>query len=512
MASVSAQEYVGKTPGWLRFLFSALLFALVFGYPWEAQNLDSDYLLFPDSPTYVGFAGWTHPWRSHRSIGYPAFLYPFLYPEHHKFLDEYSEALKKGINVWGGGYEPIYAIAEKTGFAGKFEAVVLAQRVILALSISIFYLSLCRWFPPFFSFAALLAALWMAPPQDPRLILTEPLSSALVWLCCACLLYACKSTRRATCLALACLCAALAFLVRPQTLFLTGLCSLIFLYQVIRERKCPLAVFFKTAITFSPLLLSYGYIGWLSLTGGQLFLHTHPNIYYSKFSFFAETEDSQYMPTERAKRFTAWFGKHKAELIDKMKNGKGGYARINFTEHDSPARKRVLLGDGLSYGPLLEVWRHFRADKEIANLSLLERVNFGKELTTGLLHRHAGEMLLSSWQSFIAGLGYYKDIWRLANFPGASFAINIIAFMLGVFAIALRRDARWPIVILLGVHLGALLTAALGHFMLGRYVDPTEAFWLLAGMCSLWALRPRSFSRLKTAAPGVPASMRREEK
>ena len=108
-------------------------------------------------------------------------------------------------------------------------------------------------------------------------------------------------------------------------------------------------------------------------------------------------------------------------------------------------------------------------------------------------------MLVSSWQSFIAGLGYYKDIWHLADFPNASLAINIIAFMLGVAAITVRPQMRWPIIIMLGVHIGALLVAALGHFMLSRYVEPTEAFWLLAGMCSLWALRRGSSARVSTA-------------
>lgn len=487
-----------KTPAALRLLFSVFLFVLVFWYPCEYEKTDTDYVLFPDSPTYIAFSGWLDPWRSHRSIGYPAFIWPFLSSDRHKFLNALNDAHRTGINVWAASKKPLYTIAEETGVAKKFQNIVLAQRVILALAISIFYISLSQWFSPVFSFVALVIAVYLAPLPNPKFILTEPLSCALTWFCGAFLLSARKSPRPFACFALACLCAALAYLVRPQTLFLTGLCSVIFLYVALRTARRSLAAFLKLAIAFSPLLLAYGYIGWLSATGGQVFLHTHPNMYYSKFCFFAETEDSQYMPTERAKKITAWFGKHKAELIEKMKNGEDGYAQINITEGDSPPRKRARLGDGLSYGPLRAVWMHFKDDREIANLSLRGRVILGKELNVGLMYRHCCEILVSNWHNFIGGLGYYRDVWHLADFPASSFAINILALMLGVAAITLCPKVRWPIILMLCFHMGALLTAALGHFMLARYVDPTETFWLLAGMCSLWALRPRSTAHMKT--------------
>lgn len=481
----------GRAASWTKVLFSCVLFAIIFWYPWEERRPGADYVLLPDSSTYVGFAGWSDPWLSHRSIGYPAFLYPFLHPEHHKFLNAHSDALKKRINLWADSGKPIYSIATKTGFARKFANIAMAQRFVLALAIAVFYLSLCRWFSPVFSFAALLGVLWLAPPPDPRCILTEPLSCALTWFCATCLLYAQKSSRKALWFALASLCAAFAYLVRPQALSLTALCSLIFLYEILRGTgKSTMATILKTSVAFSPLVLSYLYIGWLSITGGQLFLHTHPMMYYCKFVFFADAEDAQHMPTERAKKFTAWFGEHKEKLINKIKNGQDGYAKINLTEQDSPVQKRRILGNGLAYGPLSEVWRHFKDDAEIWSLraTLRERVNFGKELNSGLLHRHRGEILVNTWQNFLGGLGYYKDVWSLRHAPQISFAINISVLVLLILAMVVSAKIRWPLVVLSGIHLMSILTAALGHHMLSRYVQPTEGFLLLAGLCSLYAM------------------------
>lgn len=493
---------------WLRLVLACAIFVLIFWYPWQTQKnwQGHAYWLAPDTPGYIAFRGWLHPWRSARTIGYPAFLYPFLHAEREKFLPAYSSALKAGTNVWAAPRQPIYAMASETGIAEKFEMVALVQRVILALSISLFYLAVCRWFNPLFSFAALLAAILLAPPPDPRYILTEPLSCALTWLCAACLVAAPKSPRQTAFFALGCLCASLAYLVRPQTLSLTAICSLIFLYQVFGIlRKRTLRALAKPVFTFCPLLLAYGYIGWLSVTGGQIFLHTHSDMHYASFCFFVEPDDAQYMPTERARKFAEWVGVHKEEFMAKVKNGEGAYRRFRLSKNASPARQRVDQGRALLYGFMPEVWKHFADEKGIRYLSLLQSNIFGKELNAGLRQRHAKEMVAHAWYSFIGGLGYYSDIWHLARFPRASFAINILALALSAVVITGCAGARWPVSLLVGIHLMAILAAAVGHFVISRYVEPTEPFLLLAGMCSLWTLCGWVYARLHGKGAGAAA-------
>lgn len=500
----------GLMRGWPRFLCAGLLFVLVFWAPWQIQkNSHADpYFLAKDTVSYVAFKGWIEPWRSHRSIGYPAFLYLFLAPDPHTFPNALMAARRDGVDVWAGSEKPVYSIAEKTGFASKFETIAQVQRVLLALSIAVFYLALCRWFSPVFSFVALVAAMWLSPPPDPRYILSEPLSCALTWLTGAFLLWAPKCSRHALCFAMACLCASLAFLVRPQVLAMTGLCSLVFLYQIIYqflrgERAHRLKGVRSTVIAFSPLLLAYGYIGWLSITGGALVLHTHPNMYYSSFCFFADADDAKYMPTARARKFTAYFGEHKQELIYKLENGLEGYPKMHLNEHSSPARRRAILGDSLSYRALREVWQHFKNEKGLSHLTLLQKNILGKELKAGLLHRHAGQMLVSIWQNFIGGLGYYKDVWSLAHFPRATFAINLLSLFLCASAIMACAKVRWALVLLVGIHIMSLLAAALGHFMLGRYVQPTQVFLLLAGIFSLQVLIRRLYSHYQHPASSI---------
>lgn len=508
-------------------LMPALLFILVFCYPWQTESdwEEDEVILAPEYPwqarinwrghgyffggdthTYVLFNAWKHPWRSHRSIGYPAFLYPFLYPDHQKFDRVQADARKNGIKWWAGTEKPIYEILAEAGLAEKFETVALVQRWILSLAIVLFYLALCRWFPPLFSLLAMLTALWLAPPPDPLRILTEPLSCSLGWLCAAFLLFAPKARHQVACLALASLCAALAFLVRPQMLSLTALLSLLFLYLLFAwSRRESVRGFFKASLAFSPLLLSYGYIVWLSVTGGQLFLHTHPNVSFSAFCYFAETADAPYMPTERARKITVWFGEHREGFINKILNFKSDEAlssKIRLTGHESPVRKRAVLGDTLLYHTgWPDARKNFRNEKGIAGLSLLEQYVLGRELTSGLRKRHSGEMITSIWQNFIGALGYYSDVWHLTYLPRLSFTLNIVALGLWAWVLIISAKTRWPLIMMMGVHIMSILTAACGHFVIRRYVEPTEAFLLLAGMCSLWILFCRGRSHLRSQDP-----------
>lgn len=484
---------------WLRFFCAGIIYVLIFCYPWHTQKnwQGHDYFLQPDTASYMYFGEWSDPWHSYRSIGYRAFLYPFLHHEHQKFLNAIMAAPQEGIDVWAGPEQPLYAIAAEVGIAGKFETIALVQRVTLALAYAVFYLSLCRWFNPLFSFAALLAALWLAPPPNPQFILTEPLSCALTWFCGAFLLNAHKkNTHQTVFFSLACLCASLSFLIRPQTLSLTGVCSLVFLYQVIVwGRKSPATACIKAAAAFFPLLLAYGYIGWLSLTGGHLFLHTNWDIYYSSFFYFADAEDVRHMPTERAKKYAAWYGAHREEFFNNMKNGQGGFRKIHFAQN-SPAYIRCAVGDSLVYsGAWQKAEEHFKHEQGIGGLSLLGRSIFGKELNAGLLERHIGEMLVNKWENFIAGFGYYYDVWYLRHMSRATFAINMLALLLSISAVMISIKSGWPIIIMAGIHVMAILAAALGHFVVSRYVEPTQAFLLLAGMCSLWILAGRICQR-----------------
>ena len=124
---------------------------------------------------------------------------------------------------------------------------------------------------------------------------------------------------------LAGLCAALAYLIRPQAISVTALCSLVFLYQVVvwLKKRLPVRVFLKSALAFTPLLISYGYIAWLSIPTGQLFLHSNYDVYYMTFGDFAEAQDVPHMPTERAKKFTARYGEFKEDFLKKMEEGEG---------------------------------------------------------------------------------------------------------------------------------------------------------------------------------------------
>lgn len=496
-----------------RLLLATLIFVLIFFYPWQGQKSPHSpgYIWTPDSPSYIWAGGWLDPWRSFRSIGYPAFLHPFLYPDHQKFATALSDAYRAGIDVGGigGPKTPAYTIAKEVGVAGTLAMVAFVQKVLLALSIAIFYLALCCWFPSIFSFLILGGIMWLSPPPDPSYIMTEPLSCALTWLCGAFLLYAPKSGWQASLFALSCLCAALAFLVRPQTLALTGLCSLIFLYEVFLQAKHQrIRAIFKQALAFSPLLLTYGYIGWLSITGGQLFLHTLYPVYYSSFCYYAEAEDAQYMPTERSRKFTAWFGEHKKEFVDKIKKREGRYSNIYFlTKHDSPVRERGVIGDALIHSAgLPEAFKHFENEKDIAHLGLLEHNIFGKELASSVRHRHMRAMLVNHWHNLIGGLGYYRDVWHLARLPRASFAINLMCLTLCACAFVACANIRWPLVILVGIHLMSLLVAALGHFVLSRYVEPTEPLLLLAGFCALWGLGLRAYGVWKERGQDVAAA------
>ena len=468
------------------------MFTVIFWYPWQEPKLGQhDYVIFPDSSSYIGYTGWFNPWRTVRSIGYPAVIYPFLYPDQHKFLEELRKAQQSDINVWAE--DEIYAIASRTGLGKKLESVVLLQRIMLALAISLFYLSLCEYFGPNFSFVSLFVAVWLAPPADPRFILTEPLSCALAYICAAFLLYSQRITHQVMCLASASFCAAFAFLVRPQMLSLVGLCTLIFPYQLFSwARKDFRRTIVKAALAFSPLLLAYGYIAWLSVTGGQLFLHKQANIGFSSFCYYAETADTPYMPTERARKLASWFGEHKKEFIDeinKLRNDEQFPSQLRATKEESPVFKRYVLGDMYVYNVgMPQVWSHFKNESDIGRLSLLEQNILSKELNTGLIYRHKKEMIELLWQNFIGALGYYKDVWHLIIFPNTSFEINSIVLVCILFAVMVSVKARWPVLILTGIHLMTILAAAAGHFVIQRYVDSTEAFLLLAGMCSLWTL------------------------
>lgn len=519
--------------GWLRYLWAASLFCIVFLYPWQSQInwVSHDFLLSPenawqnpinwqghaylmsrDSPTYIFFDAWLDPWRSHRSIGYPAVLYPFLSPDQQKFTQAVREAMRAGRDVWAGPEQLIYAIATDAGIAQKLEMVAFMQRVMLALAISVFYLSLCRWFPPLFSFLSLCMALWLAPPPNPLFILTEPLSCALTWLCGSFLLYAPKSPHRLLCFASACLCASCAFLIRPQTLSLAGLCSLIFVYQgFVFLKKGQLPPLFKIALAFLPLLIAYGYIIWISMTAGFVSLYTDANINFSSFCYFADLEDAKHMPTERARRFTELYGAHKHQFIKRIKEGYYRERReIQLAEDASPARKRAILGDvPLYYAGFQEIWKRMVQEKSLGSLNLLQRNIFGRELASGLQKRHFGDMLVNRWHNFLGALGYYRDVYYLGLLPHVTFPINILALALTGVAIVACKRFRWVLVIIAAIHVMAILAATFGHFVLGRYVEPTEAFLLLAGLCSLWALGARLWGRRdgnpgQLAAPANP--------
>lgn len=484
--------------GWLRLVCAGILFALIFWYPWQNQKnwQGGTYLLAPDTTTYIGFTAWTDPWQSGRTIGYPAFIYPFLYPDQQKFTKAVFAARHDGTNVWGSPEPPIYAIATDVGIGKKFDTIVLVQRLVLPLAIAVFYLSLCRWFSPVFSFLALCAALWLAPPPNPHWILTEPLSCALTWLCGAFLLYAPTSTRKSLYYAFACLCAACAFLVRPQTLSLTGVCSLIFLYEMIFSGKYRIRVaLLRKAVAFSPLLLVYGYIAWISVTGGGLHLHTLPEVYYSAFNAYAEAEDAKYMPSERSRNFTAWFGEHKKELIGVMET-KGS----RIPDDASPPMRRLLIGDGLLYrGGMRATMAKFANTKDLAHRPRLALAVFGKELIGGLQKRHRAEILIGRWQNFLGALGYYKDVYKLPHFSSATLMINIGALVITSAAIITIVQVRWPLIIMTGIHLMAILAAVFGHAVLSRYVEPTESLLLLAGICALWAFFRERFMQSKNA-------------
>lgn len=487
------------TQGWLRFVCAGILFSLIFWYPWETQKnwQEGEYLLSPDSPGYIEFNAWTHPWRATRSIGYPAFIYPFLYPDQQKFVKAVRAASRAGIDhthMWRAPEAHIYTIASEVGITEKFDAIVLAQRLILPFAISAFYLSLCRWFCPVFSFLALGTALWLAPPPNPHWIMAEPLSCAFTWLCGAFLLFAPTSSRKRSCYALACFCAAFAFLVRPQMLSLTGLCSLVFLYEIFFSGKIRhLGNLCRKAATFSPLLLAYGYIAWLSVTGGGFYLHTLVEVYYSSFCAFVEADDAKNMPTERSRKFTSWFGEHKKELIGHIKT-----RGVRFPEGASPAMMRVIMGDGLLYGGgMAEAWKHFATTKGLSGLRREQQAALGKELNAGLQKRHTGEIFLNRWQNFVGALGYYKDVYRLSHLKDTTFITNIIA--LAIILVGIIKDARirWPLTIMTGIHILALMAAALGHLVLSRYVEPTEPLLLLAGMCACWGMGGGVVARLK---------------
>lgn len=506
----------------IRFLLGVFLFLLILWYPWDYEITRNDeciqppkyfwqskknwqghaYFFMGDSHTYVLFNAWRDPWRAHRSIGYPAFLHLFLYPDHKKFTPIVARVNENGIAWLSGAKKPVYDFLTEAGLAEHFETAALVQRWLLAFSIALFFLSLCRWFSPWISIGAMTVALCLAPPPDPAYIMTEPLSCALTWFCGAFLLFAPKSRHQLVCFALASLCAALAYLVRPQMLSLTGLVSLVFLYQVfVWSRKVVTLAFLKVAIAFSPLLLAYGYIAWLSVTGGQLFLHTHPNMAFSSFCYFAETADAPHMPTDRSRKFTAWYGEHKEEFIRRLfnfNNEEGVEGKVLISDNDSPVLKRAVIGDTLSYlGGLQETLNHFQNEKGFGRLSLLERNILGRELNSGLWERHKGEMITLLWQNFICALGYYPDVWHLAYFHQASFVINLISLLFIVAAIIASAQTRWPLAIMTGIHIMAILSPVLGHFVLGRYVEPTEPFLLLAGMCALWILCGHGYARLK---------------
>lgn len=493
----NAKVYPLKT--WSRFICAGILFALIFWSPWHPQKnwVGESYFLSRDTNSYINFAGWTSPWRAIRSIGYPAFIYPFIYQVHGKYHKVIMDASRNKIDAWQTPEEPIYSLASESGIAEKFELIGLAQRVILALGVTVFFLSLCRWFSPIFSFFGLCIALGLAPPPNPLGIMTEPLSCALTWLCAGFLLFAPKSKKRSVYYALACFCAGFSFLVRPQTLSLTGICSFIFIYEVVDSVKYKnFSYLFKKIGVFSPLLLSYGYIAWLSVTGGSLFFYTLHEIPYSSFCFFADAEDAANMPTERSRKFTSWFGEHKEELIHKMENK----INLKVPEDASPPWIRRFIGDGLLYGGGLgEVWHHFNLKKErgLSNLTRLQRATLAKELSAGLQKRHRAAIFVNRWQNFLAGLGYYKDIYRFSYLSGATFLINIVALALSLGAIGLRRGIRWPVTIMVAIHLMALLAAAFGHHVIARYVEPTEPLLLLAGICSLWAICRRALVRFQ---------------
>lgn len=514
---------------WVLFFLTSLLFIMIFSYPWNESTRSDEFVQPPDalfqaqrnwqghayffggdSHTYVLFNAWRDPWSSYRSIGYPAFLFPFLYPDQKIFHDAVSKASMSGTNVMSTPKRYVYAINTEIGLAKKFEVVALVQRILLSLAIVVFYISLCRWFFPLLSFAFLTAALWIAPPPDPAFIMTEPLSCALTYLCGAFLLFAPKTSRQGVFFALASLCAALAYLVRPQMLSLTALMSLIFLYQVYTwSTKGRVRAFLRGVIIFSPLVLAYGYIWWLSVTGGQLFLHTLPGVNLTSFCYFAESADAPHMPTERARLLTAWYGERKEKFIEQIFNFKAEEVpgKVHITGAESPLKKRALFGDLPYYlGPFGDGLKYLRKVVGGGNLSLLERNLLGRELKAGLRHRHGNEMGTLVWQNWIGSLGYFKDVYYLALFPTDTFIINCAALLLAGFAIIISAQVRWPLLVMTGIHCLSILAAAFGNYVIGRYVEPTEAFLLLAGMCSLWILCWHAWKRLwlGTADAKVP--------
>lgn len=495
MDQVSDKGIAAPRHGWLQFFCAAVLFLVIFWYPWETpghlkpweSRQGDSYILMPDSASYISFRGWTHPWRAIRSIGYPLFLYPFLRHDREVFVRAYYETGRRGFQNWFDADEPIYTFPKKLGIDKTFEVVVLAQRLLLALGITVFYLALCHWFGQIFTLVALFAALCLSPPPPPQAIMTEPLSCALAWFCGAFLLYAKATARQGLCFTLACLCAGLSFLVRPQTLSLTGLCSLLFLYEVfIAGRKHLISAFFKQAVAFCPLLLAYGYIAWVSVSGGHLALHVLPEMQYITIYYYADAEDAPHMPTERARKFIEWYGQQKDALVKS----------VSIPADASPPWREHAIGatiqnswDGGG------IWKHFANEPGIGKLNRIGRSIFAKELLAGLQPRHSGELLAAKWEHFISALGYYKDVYHLALFPRATFALNILALALCLGALVCCASIRWPLVIMLGIHIMAVLAASLAYMILQRYVEPTAPFLFLAAFCSCWGLGEKAYAR-----------------
>ena len=217
-------------------------------------------------------------------------------------------------------------------------------------------------------------------------------------------------------------------------------------------------------------------------------------MYYSAFNAYAEAEDAEYMPSERSRKFTSWFGEHKKELIG-VAETRGG----RTPEDASPPRRRLLIGDGLLYrGGMGATIAKFANTKDLAHRPRLSQAVFGKELIAGLQKRHRVEILIGKWQNFIGALGYYKDVYKLHHFSNATLIINIMALFIASAAIITKVQIRWPLIMMTGIHLMAILVPSFGHIVISRYVEPTEPFLLLAGMCALWAFFRERFVRSKS--------------
>lgn len=488
---------------WIHICVSLFIFVFVFFTTLDSSlnKYGGTYLHNPDTAGYLKPA--LDPWTSQRLPGYGLFLYPFLEPHRAKLEIAINNARKlPGEEVFRVGKRlPEFINAE--GLQGVFDNIVLSQRLLLSLGAAFLVYACSLYFNAIVVGACFLLGIQIAPLVNPAWLISESVAQPLAFFSIGLLLLYFKK-RKVLFLFLAILCSSYLYLVRASGLCMIGLCGMVWIYFLYKERFSHIYKYFLAATGFLPAL---AYIAYISITSGYLIFGTHHIVSDVQFScYFLQKEDIENMPTLRSREYARIY-------LDKVEAWKEEHGKRFWPDfEDWPRTKSFGYRYNVSVwplasGPVRHVLAELANNPQIGPLSLKERVKLGRELKKGVLKRHMGDRISTVGCNILAGLGYYSD-FRVSALGQYGFSLTIAGLSAWCLALLLCPRVRFCLFLPGSLHLLHVVAIAYGNFVLSRYINLTETLFVFAIFLSLWALLGRlaQFCRKKWGERGEEAA------